>query len=348
MKIQTLTVMDIVALAWISFSIITAIVLGFARFTVYNAYDRSMSGRTVAFACVAFFAILPSLHAHHLMFGFSILESQLYIACLCASAAAFHAFFSASLQPPGALTARYALHLVPIALVPWLPGYWAIPLSFFLGFIFSLHLLALLHKLRSQRKHFGMERGVFILFACLAMIILAIGLSLSRWGEHLYVQGYAIAIGLALALTLYALLRFPDLTERVQESVSNAYAVSTLSRVDCEGALERLRYQLDVEKVYTDETLSLARLAEAVELAPHQLSELINVNFQMNFPRFIRAYRVDAAKAMLEAEPRASVLSVGMSVGFSSQSNFYTAFREMTGQAPGAYRSRKEPPESTK
>jgi AraC-like DNA-binding protein len=348
MKIQALTAMDLIALACISFSIIAACVLGLARFTVYSAYDRSLSGRAVAFICVAFFALLPSLHAYHLLFGFSVLESRLYVACLCASAAAFHAFFSASLQPPGALSTRYALHLIPIALVPWLPGDWAIPLSFFLGFLFSLHLLALLNKLKSQRKHFMMERGVFILFAGLAIAILAMGVSVSRWGEHLYVQGYAIAVGLMLALTLYALLRFPDLTERVQESISNAYAASTLSRVNCEGALERLRHQLDVEKVYTDETLSLARLAEAIELAPHQLSELINVSFQMNFPRFIRAYRVDAAKAMLEAEPKASVLSVGMSVGFSSQSNFYAAFRELTGQAPGAYRGRKTPLETTK
>ena len=39
---------------------------------------------------------------------------------------------------------------------------------------------------------------------------------------------------------------------------------------------------------------------------------------------------------MLCAEPSASVLSVGLSVGFSSQSNFYEAFREIEGMTPGA------------
>lgn len=43
---------------------------------------------------------------------------------------------------------------------------------------------------------------------------------------------------------------------------------------------------------------------------------------------------------MLLAEPEASVLSVGLAVGFASQSNFYAAFREVTGEVPGRYRRR--------
>ena len=39
---------------------------------------------------------------------------------------------------------------------------------------------------------------------------------------------------------------------------------------------------------------------------------------------------------MLLAEPSASVLSVGLNVGFSAQSNFYEAFREIEGMTPGS------------
>jgi AraC-like DNA-binding protein len=68
------------------------------------------------------------------------------------------------------------------------------------------------------------------------------------------------------------------------------------------------------------------------------LSELINTQFQMGFSRLVRQFRVEAAKKMLIDEPRASVLSVGLSVGFTSQSNFYVAFKEFTGVVPGQFR----------
>jgi len=75
-----------------------------------------------------------------------------------------------------------------------------------------------------------------------------------------------------------------------------------------------------------------------MELTPHQLSELVNRQFGVNFSRYIREQRVNAAKAILESEPKSSVLSIGLEAGFGTQSNFYAAFKEITGMSPGAYR----------
>jgi AraC-like DNA-binding protein len=36
--------------------------------------------------------------------------------------------------------------------------------------------------------------------------------------------------------------------------------------------------------------------------------------------------------------PARSILSIGMDVGFRSQSAFYAAFQEVTGQSPGDFR----------
>jgi transcriptional regulator GlxA family with amidase domain len=95
---------------------------------------------------------------------------------------------------------------------------------------------------------------------------------------------------------------------------------------------------MDDEQAYTDESLNLSRLAKALGLSPHQLSELVNTRFGVGFSRFVREHRIAAAQRMLLAEPDASVLSVGLAVGFTSQSNFYAAFREITGDVPGRYR----------
>jgi len=92
------------------------------------------------------------------------------------------------------------------------------------------------------------------------------------------------------------------------------------------------------DKLYCMENLSLETLAEAVQLSPHQLSELINTEFQQGFSRYIRQHRIDEAKQLLLNEPNSSVLVIGLSVGFNSQSNFYAAFKECVGVPPAQYR----------
>jgi AraC-like DNA-binding protein len=58
----------------------------------------------------------------------------------------------------------------------------------------------------------------------------------------------------------------------------------------------------------------------------------------MGFSRYVRQRRVEAAKTLLLAAPSQSVLTVGMDTGFRSQSAFYAAFKDVTGQSPGEWR----------
>ena len=73
-------------------------------------------------------------------------------------------------------------------------------------------------------------------------------------------------------------------------------------------------------------------------LKPHQLSELMNTQLEMSFSSYLRNQRVKAAEVLLKTEPEVSVLAIGLSVGFSSQSAFYSAFKEFHSMAPGQYR----------
>ncbi len=95
---------------------------------------------------------------------------------------------------------------------------------------------------------------------------------------------------------------------------------------------------MKVSRLYQNESLNLAMVAEAMSLTSHQLSELVNRQFGINFSRYIREQRVNAAKLILINEPKSSVLSIGLEVGFGTQSSFYAAFSEIAGMSPGAYR----------
>jgi transcriptional regulator GlxA family with amidase domain len=137
------------------------------------------------------------------------------------------------------------------------------------------------------------------------------------------------------------LLINPDVASKAQEAVAISYAQSALGKIDVEAASARLKRLFEDEHLYRDEDLGLAKLARRVELSPHQLSELLNTRFGESFARYVRRHRVAAAQKMLIDEPRASVLSVGLSVGFGSQSTFYAAFKDETGEVPGEYRRKR-------
>ena len=217
----------------------------------------------------------------------------------------------------------------------------ALPLAFVVGALYLLWLARRIYRLRSERSQYNQEIILLGLVFLIAVGVAALGLFQHVLAEKRFFSLYASAIGLAFLLVQITLGLRPQLVTQISESAQisqTTYSNSTLGNVDCNAALARLASLMQTEHLYADQELSLANLAQRLELSSHQLSELINAQLGKGFSRYLREQRSAAARHMLCAEPSASVLSVGLSVGFSSQSNFYEAFREIEGMTPGQYR----------
>ena len=93
-----------------------------------------------------------------------------------------------------------------------------------------------------------------------------------------------------------------------------------------------------VDKLYTDESLSLSALAAQLDLSPHQLSELINTEYGFGSRHYLKGHRLRAAKQLLLKDVTQSVLAISIDTGFKSQSAFYAAFKELEGVSPGSFR----------
>jgi len=174
----------------------------------------------------------------------------------------------------------------------------------------------------------------------MALMALGLGLALPYLDHHIYYTLYSNSVALAMLLIVAALIFFPQLLGDILEITELAYAKSKLGGINTQSKIDELERLMSVEKHFQNEELSLANLADVMELTSHQLSELINTHYGHGFPRFIREHRVHEAKKLLISEPKASVLSISMAIGFRTQSNFYTAFKEITGDSPGQYRKK--------
>lgn len=141
------------------------------------------------------------------------------------------------------------------------------------------------------------------------------------------------------AVIVYLYSRYnPDSMLEISGAIQKArYSQSKLNGINAKDAISKLNYLMASESYYADEDLRLSTLADAMEISVHQLSELINVHFQMSFIQLINSHRILIACKLIEEEKR-NLLSIAYSVGFNSKSAFNRVFRLLIGNSPREYR----------
>lgn len=238
-----------------------------------------------------------------------------------------------------ALAWRQLFHFAPALLMPWLWPHTAFPLAFSLGTVYLLALIFQLAKFHHQRENYPLEIGFLGIIFLTGLGVVILGLLVPIEKNPAFTLFYACGIGLILLLTLIIKLIRPQLANIIQENIqSTSYSQSTLKNQDCEALLQQLDHLMTREKLYADPQIQMGKISRRLGISAHQLSELINTRLGKGFSRYLREHRIQAAKAMLTEEVNASVLSVGLNVGFTSSSNFYDAFRELEGMTPGQFR----------
>lgn len=337
----------ITALAYllIGFSLFNAITLAITHFRREH-YPGQMFARAMGLVLLLVLCGLQVAHFAYLYADLPWVTTLLYRFALFTVAPVFFLFSQPLFSAQSSFSIRPAHlgHLLPVLLVPPVSADLALPMAFIVGAGYLLWLAGKLYTLRAERKAFHWEMILLGAVFVIALLVSAMGLIQTRLPEKLFFSLYAIAIGTAFLLVQIALGLRPQLPVDIGEAVqtaSNNYVSSTLTHVDCDAALSKLAEAMQTTQAYRDTNLSLSSLAARLGLSTHQLSELMNRRLGLSFSRYLREQRVAAAKHMLLDEPCASVLSIGLDVGFSSQSAFYQAFGEIEGTSPGQFRKLK-------
>lgn len=329
--------MQTLALLAIGFSLGTAVLLMLGNLLQPQTPQRPLA-KAAGFLLLIGLAGIQMLHLGVLTGQADGFHTILYTAILYGIAPSFY-FYSRQLVQADSVNSQHNLyHGIPLLVGVLLPQSLGVPGAFLVGSAYVAWLARVVYGLRGQRQRFRLELLALATLFAIALAVLVLGFIWPLLDERAFIISYSLLIGLALFATTLTLLRFPSITADVSEAVQAAYTESTLKNIDKSAVLAQLAVLMAQDKLYKLETLNLGLLAEQLGLSPHQLSELINTEFQQGFSRYIRQLRVEEAKRLLLAEPQASVLAIGLSVGFNTQSNFYAAFRECVGMAPGQYR----------
>lgn len=106
-----------------------------------------------------------------------------------------------------------------------------------------------------------------------------------------------------------------------------------------------IRREVEVVKRYIyahyDEELSVELLAEQVYLAPSYLSTIFRKETGQNLSKFIKSYRMEKARELLE-NTHEKIVQISEKVGYPNVSYFCQNFREYFGISPQKYRDKGE------
>lgn len=335
-----MSAIEIFTLLIIGYSVFAAGVLLLAYLFFLPNMQKTVAGKL---ACAVLLSALSGLQFYH--FGFlatgisELFEHRVYVVLLLITPPAFYFFSRELLLPEPGWSPWQLLHAVPVLLSGLMPINLLLPAAFTIGAGYSIWLARVVYGMRRHVGRFRFEMFFFGFFAIVAVLVLVLFVLVPYLDESVFFIAYSNFTGVALLLIVAALIVFPELLEDITEVARITYARSTLGEVDVEAKLRELEQAMTAGRLYQDEDLTLKSAAEAVGLSGHQLSELINTRFGKGFSRYVRECRIAAAKRLLREDSDASILSISMETGFRSQSNFYAAFKDLTGMSPGQFRN---------
>jgi|SRR6516162_486065 len=93
-----------------------------------------------------------------------------------------------------------------------------------------------------------------------------------------------------------------------------------------------------IEK-YSDEELSLRRIAKAVSISPNHLSEKFKEVTGVNFVEYVARTRFKQACDLLR-NPSRRISEIAFAVGFQSLSQFNRVFKKMARKSPTEFRAK--------
>lgn len=102
---------------------------------------------------------------------------------------------------------------------------------------------------------------------------------------------------------------------------------------------EKMLYYLREKKPYLDPDFSISTIAINLQVPQNHISYCINTLMNTTFYKLRAELRVEHAIALLQSttKERLTIEAIGEHSGFKTRSNFYMAFKEITGMTPTEY-----------
>ena len=202
------------------------------------------------------------------------------------------------------------------------------------------HRLQLMERFSSiEKRSMDWFRKVLIFWSA-AWLLFAVEFALGFLGLRWFGSGIVLPTIEAVILLLFAhsAIKQPVLAESDRGTPKTPTTRTASLKPDRMAHIaQKLKQVMTSDQLFMQEDLSLKRLSDAISVSENHISETLSQYLSTNFFHFVNGYRIEAAKDLL-LESDKQVATVAYEVGFNSKSTFNTAFKNMVGTTPTAFR----------
>ncbi|GAA4277408.1 helix-turn-helix domain-containing protein [Aquimarina mytili] len=173
------------------------------------------------------------------------------------------------------------------------------------------------------------------LILSLAIACIVIGI-LTTINEPIYI----FPVLIILSIATHWFIHYSPSRKYSQKSEKNIIT----SKKAGETTFTKIREYIITEEKYLSPDINLNSIAVFFNMSKGYISQLINVHAKKSFNDYINELRVEASQKMLldQQYDNYTIESIGLECGFTSKSNFYTAFKKVVGQTPNQYKKLKK------
>lgn len=143
------------------------------------------------------------------------------------------------------------------------------------------------------------------------------------------------------ATTMLQPVEITETPEALPAEVSGSTKKSSLSTVQQAQIARQIKWWMQEKALYKDAELNLDKLAAAMDVSRHHLSETLNQFLGQTFYQFINEYRIKEVVKLIDEckknRQTPNILSLAFEAGFHSKSSFNQYFKKVTGNTPSGY-----------
>jgi AraC-like DNA-binding protein len=198
-----------------------------------------------------------------------------------------------------------------------------------LGIFFGLFEARILLKKFVNRKKILLEKEKFILAITLAVLFITCTFQFS-----LYINGFTYIWGaLIFTFTFYylAIRAFINKDNIVPKPKSAPIPNGSALLKDLDQIMQK-------EKLYINPKFKLEDLAQFAKMSKHDLSKLLNEEYEYGFNYYVNSFRIKEAKSLIQKREDLSLEGIGYESGFNSKSSFFATFKKMVNCTPSQFK----------